>query len=261
MMLLVATLLAVASAQTHEIAPGVIMPTVNLGGVESKPSNYSAFLAMGGVGLDTALTYGVPTQTSVGAAIKASGLPRSKVFVTTKIPCCPQPIVGSMCANYSGSKVPAEIQADLDQLGVPEVDLMLLHWPCDTMEETVAAYKYMEDMVTQKKARAIGVSNFNASQLSDLMKQTNVKPAINQCGFSIGIPDRSELGRDAATRKYCKDNSIFYEAYSPLGGLSKINVLGDKDVVAIAAKHGVSAAQVIDFPQVSEYTRVSRAVK
>jgi diketogulonate reductase-like aldo/keto reductase len=78
------SLFALCDAQAqHEIAPGVFMPTVNLGGVTSKPSNYSAFLAMGGVGLDTALTYGVATQTSVGAAIKSSGLPRNKIFVTT----------------------------------------------------------------------------------------------------------------------------------------------------------------------------------
>ena len=91
-----------ASAQhtvqkTVEIAPGVFMPTVNCGGVESKPSNYSAFLALGGRGLDTALTYGAPTQESVGEAIAASGLPREQIFVTTKIPCCPQALVGKMC--------------------------------------------------------------------------------------------------------------------------------------------------------------------
>ena len=77
-------MVVLASSQAqHEIAPGVVMPTVNLGGVTSKPSNYSAFLAMGGVGLDTALTYGEAVQTSVGDAIKKSGLPRSKIFVTT----------------------------------------------------------------------------------------------------------------------------------------------------------------------------------
>ena len=84
----------------HEIAPGVVMPSVNLGGVSSRPSNYSAFLAMGGVGLgervcftfdpltanyppDTALAYGKATQASVGDAIKQSGLPRRKIFLTT----------------------------------------------------------------------------------------------------------------------------------------------------------------------------------
>jgi diketogulonate reductase-like aldo/keto reductase len=85
-----------------------------------------------------------------------------------------------MCANYSISTVESEIQADLDQLGVDQVDLMLLHWPCATMDQTVATYKYMESMVAQKKARAIGISNFNASQIEALLKQATVKPAINQ---------------------------------------------------------------------------------
>ena len=61
-----------------------------------------------------------------------------------------------MCGNYSTATVASEIQADLDQLGVEQVDLMLLHWPCATMDETVATYKQMESMLTQKKARAIG---------------------------------------------------------------------------------------------------------
>ena len=65
---------------------------------------FSAFLELGGRGLDTALTYGVPTQTSVGEAVRASGLKREEIFVTTKIPCCPQAMVGSMCdAPYNGS--------------------------------------------------------------------------------------------------------------------------------------------------------------
>ena len=64
----------------------------------------SAFLELGGRGLDTALTYGVPTQTSVGEAVRASGLKREEIFVTTKIPCCPKARFGSTCdAPYNGS--------------------------------------------------------------------------------------------------------------------------------------------------------------
>lgn len=250
--------LATVVPQYHQIAPGVNMPTVNCGGGPwrgaASESNFSEFLRLAcpqsgtpgpcAGGLDTALTYGVPTQTSVGDAIRKSHLPRERVFVTTKIPCCPYD--GRDClANYSASGVPAEFEADLTQLGLEQVDLMLLHWPCKTLDETVATYKQMEKMLVQKKARAIGVSNFNA----DFMKQflssdIKIKPAVNQCGYSIGAHNRSDAGGDDATRIYCQSQGIAYQAYSPLGGLSGIDVLGDKDVNAIALAHKVSAAQV-----------------
>ena len=160
-----------AGLDKHEIAPGVVMPTVNCGGVTSKPSNYSAFLKLGGVGLDTALTYGTATQTSVGAAIKASGLPREKLFITTKVPCCPQKVVGQMCGgSYTGS-IAADVARDIKELGVGHVDLMLLHWGCDTMEQTIAAYKELEKIVMTTEndssgvARAIGISNFNSTAM------------------------------------------------------------------------------------------------
>jgi diketogulonate reductase-like aldo/keto reductase len=241
-------------SKTHEIAPGVFMPYVNCGGVSSMPSNYSAFLELGGRGLDTALTYGVPTQTSVGEAVRASGLKREEIFVTTKIPCCPQAMVGSMCdAPYNGS-VAEDVKADLKQLGLDYVDLMLLHWGCESMDETVKVYQQMESLVKptagggRPVARAIGISNFNSTNVKALLGSgITVKPAINQCGFSIGNHNNTDdrnLGRDDATLKYCQDQGIAYEAYSPLGGLSKIDILNDADVKAIAAKHSVSAAQV-----------------
>jgi diketogulonate reductase-like aldo/keto reductase len=64
-----------------------------------------------------------------------------------------------------------------------------------------------------------------------------VKPAVNQCGFSIGGHYNSTLGRDFATLEACKANGITYSAYSPLGGLTGIDILHDPDVVRIAAKY------------------------
>ena len=110
--------------------------------------------------------------------------------MTTKIPCCPYN--GRDClANYSASAVPAEFAADLNQLGLEQVDLMLLHWPCKTLEETVATYKQMEAMLAQKKARAIGVSNFDADFMRQfLASDIKVKPAVNQFLYHAGMgPD------------------------------------------------------------------------
>ena len=164
--------------------------------------------------------------------------------MTTKIPCCPYN--GRDClANYSAAAVPAEFADDLNQLGLEQVDLMLLHWPCKTLDETVATYKQMEAMLAQKKARAIGVSNFGADFMKRfLASDIKVRPAVNQCGYSIGAHNSSNAGRNDATREYCQSQGVAYQAYSPLGGLSGVDVLGDKDVNTIASAHKVSAAQV-----------------
>merc|ERR1712070_983927 len=114
-------------------------------------------------------------------------------------------------------------EADLKQLRISSVDLVLLHDPCNTMAETVQAYKALEDLKAAGKTRAIGVSNFNASMIDSLMASTKVKPAVNQCGFSIGNHDSSKLGRDMTTLQHCQKLGITYSAYSPLGGLSGID--------------------------------------
>eukprot|EP00854_Cymbomonas_tetramitiformis_P014349 gene14349-16969_t len=240
--------LVAGSPNTKEIAPGVFMPFVNLGGVESRPSNYTLWLGEGGRGLDTALTYGAKVQQEVGKAMDQAmdwhgGMPRSEIFLTTKIPCCPAGAGIPGCEGHNSSVV-QDIQADFDQLGQPYVDLMLLHWPCEKLEDTVAAYKALESLVSSKKARAIGVSNFNSTMIDALMQQVSVKPAVNQCGFSIGGHNTSAYGMDYETLKRCRELGITYSAYSPLGGLSHIDVLSDPDVVQIAKKHNKSPAQV-----------------
>lgn len=230
--------------KTVEIAPGVSMPRLNCGGTTGKPSNYTAFFALGGRGVDTALVYGTSIQESVGAAIKSSGLARKDVFLTTKVPCCPQRQLRQVCAKYSGS-IAADVAQDLQELEVDYVDLMLLHWPCDTVEETAAHYLQLQGLVAAGKTRAVGISNFNSTLVEALVNHPRVtaKPAVNQCGFSIGSHDAAERGGDDATREYCQANGIAFEAYSPLGG-GKIDVLGNNEVQRIASAHNVSTAQV-----------------
>eukprot|EP00041_Stephanoeca_diplocostata_P000711 m.16338 g.16338 ORF g.16338 m.16338 type:complete len:306 (+) comp10954_c0_seq2:66-983(+) len=230
-----------------EIAPGVFMPVVNLGGVQERPSNYSAFLTVGGEGLDTALSYGPETQEQVGRAFRNSGISRDKVFITTKIPCCPMfdawknPYCpsGASPANASGW-----INTTIDLLGVEYVDLMLLHWGCNSLDNTLATYNVLESLLASGRAKAIGISNFNASTLDQLLKVVKTKPAVNQCGYSIANHNTSLLGRDDATREYCTQHGIQYQAYSPLGGLSGVDVLGNPIVKSVAAAHNVSTAQV-----------------
>ena len=100
MLLLTGSLVVVSLIPSVEVAPGVEMPLINLGGVHSHPSNYSAWLQLGGTGLDSALMYGDDVQVVVGSAIKASGVPREKLFITSKVPCCPAPFT-KWCSWYS----------------------------------------------------------------------------------------------------------------------------------------------------------------
>ena len=220
-MLLAVALLPAAAAipTTKEIAPGVFMPYVNLGGVHSHPSNYSAWLSIGGVGLDTALMYGDDVQMHVGDAIRASKIPREKMFVTTKVPCCPAPF-SKWCSWYASEYADLDAgtraEIDLRLLGVDQVDLMLLHWPCTTTEQTIATYRALEEFALAGKARAIGISNFNASMIDTLYAAPGglrVRPSINQCGFSIGGHNNSSFGRDFATLAKCKEKGITYSAY------------------------------------------------
>jgi diketogulonate reductase-like aldo/keto reductase len=242
-----------AAVPSIEIAPGVRMPLI-LDGV----SDRSLWIAAGGRGLDTALTYGSADQRNVGAAIKASGLPRSSFFVISKVPCCaatqfPFGPAEQCRAGPSGTRnTTADVEATLGLIGVEYVDLMLLHWPCDDFSKTVAAWRMMEPLVRAGKARAIGVSNLNASALSALLQLATVTPAVNQCGYSVGMHANetgpqgpgSLWGRDDATVAACRAAGVSYSAYSPLGGWTGATVLQDPSVIAIARAHNRSAAAV-----------------
>lgn len=222
------------------------MPLINLGGVHSKPSNYSLWLDLGGRGLDTAWDYGNDVQKAVGDAVTASGI-RNDLFITTKVPCCPS-WQETKCSPWAGTNLDEIVRKaadiNLELLGVSYVDLLLLHEPCDTMKDTVTAYLALEKVKASGKARAIGISNFNKTLIDALMKEAKVLPAVNQCGFSIGGHNNSAMGSDPETIKHCQDLGITYSAYSPLGGLNGIDILHDPDVMAIAATHNKSAAEV-----------------
>ena len=111
----------------------------------------------------------------------------------------------------------------------------------------MSAYRAMEDMVEAGTARAIGVSNFNASWLERLYNEAKVKPSINQCALSIGDHTSSLWGRDDATVEMSKKLGVTFEAYSPLGGWARGgtgHILNDPTVKSIGEAHNKSAAQV-----------------
>ena len=241
-----------AAIPTVQIAPGVDMPMMNFG----FQKNHTMAFDLGVRGFDTALAYGDAQQKEVGAAVRAAvatgTVKRSDIFVTSKIPCCPGTAFTkttlATCNPLTGYKNSTKaIEHDFAVLGLDYIDLLLLHWPCDDFEDSVTAYKAMEPYVKSGKVRAIGISNFNASALTALLPRVSIKPAMNQCAFSIAGHSDDLWGRDDATREACKANNMAYAAYSPLGGWAKHgtgHVLNDPTVKAVAAAHNVSAAQV-----------------
>merc|ERR1712070_541554 len=88
-------------------------------------------------------------------------------------------------APFRESKSIADyVEDSLKKLQVSQVDLLLLHWACDKDDDTLAAYKAMEELLDKGKTRALGVSNFNSAELKVLLPQIKTKPSVNQCRLS-----------------------------------------------------------------------------
>jgi len=240
---------AVASASippTITIAPGVEMPMLSFG-----IANHTLFIEHGGRGLDTGLVYGDDNQRETGQAAINSGLKRSDLFVIDKIPCCTSKFPDHICDP--GARDPSsDITHDYATIGLDYVDVMMLHWPCDSMEATVAAYTKIEKLVASGKARTAGVSNFNATFLEAFVKKVTIKPALNQVGLAIGSHTAAESlwGRDDVTFAKTKELGITPMAFAPLGSYMKwigdryIDIFHDPTVSAVAAAHNRSNAQI-----------------
>lgn len=248
--LLVGTSVTASIDKTITIAPGVEMPLINIG-----ICNHSQAVQVGARGLDTAFSYGDNDQRDIGQTVRNSGLKRSELFVLSKIPCCPASQfwgVGVQGCNQGHRNPSDDLNHDMDMLGLDNVDLMLMHWPCDNMDDNIATYKQMEKFMQAGKARAIGVSNFNGQMLEELVSKTSIKPAVNQVGFSIGnhakqpegLPSRQHWGCDDETLAKCKELGTTLMAFSPLGGHGFFDVMGDETVKSVASAKGRSSAQV-----------------
>lgn len=168
--------------------------------------------------IDTAQAYG--NEASVGRALKASGIPRDEVFITTKF--------------YPGQHgdPAAEAQKSLERLGLDMVDLYIIHWP---QGGPTWAWEGMQRAREQGFARSIGVSNFGVSDLDALQAVADVAPAVNQVQFSPFEYRRTLL-------EACEKRDIALEAYSPLGTGRH---LGDPRVAAIAERLDRTPAQVL----------------
>jgi len=171
--------------------------------------------------VDTAAIY--RNEAGVGQAVRASGLERGDVFVTTKVWNNEQGYEGTIGA----------LNASLGRLGFDFVDLYLIHWPnVDLMNGT---WRAMEHLLAEGKTRAIGVSNFEPHHLDQLMTTATLPPSVNQVELH---PNLSQT----AVRRACAELGTLVQAWSPL---KQGEVLVDPTITSIAADHGVTAAQVV----------------
>jgi 2,5-diketo-D-gluconate reductase A len=180
-------------------------------------------LATGYRHVDTAAAYG--NEAGVGEAIRASGLARDEVFVTTK---CPNDAHG-----YDEAR--GALHGSLERLGLDHVDLYLIHWPIPARDRYVETWQAFVDMQKEGLARAIGVSNFQSDHLRRIIDETGVTPAVNQ----IELHPRLQ---QAALRREHDERGIVTESWSPL---ARGAVLDDPAIVRIAETHGRTTGQVV----------------
>ncbi|MCG7310910.1 aldo/keto reductase [Brachybacterium sp. ACRRE] len=174
--------------------------------------------------IDTAKAY--DNEEGVGRALRASGLPREDVFVTTKL----------WNDDHDHDRAIAALDASLERLGLEYVDLYLIHWAKPKQGKHVEAWKALVELQKQGKARSIGVSNFPKAQLEEIIEATGVTPVIHQI----------ELHPDFAQedlRAFGREHGILTEAWSPLGQGGEL--LQDPVITEIAAAHGATPAQVV----------------
>ena len=169
--------------------------------------------------IDTAQYYGNETQ--VGEALTESGLAREQVFVTTKV----------RTTGYEETK--EELDASLKRFNHDYFDLVLIHWPMGNDAET---YRALEDAYHEGKTRAIGLSNFNAAQVQEIIDGATVEPAVDQIETHI-------LWQQKRMHAYLKSRGMVHEAYAPLGE-GEQRFLGNKTLVEMAKRYHVTPAQL-----------------
>ena len=230
---------------------GVMMPVAGIGtwGYGSPGETWNddvaekaigQWLSLGGRRVDGAKGYG--DQVGVGKAIKASGLQRKEVFMTSKVD----------IADYNSTL--QQMDGILSDLQMDYVDLLLIHWPgrrgssdeTQNRETRQSCWKALEYLYNNSKARAIGVSNFEIKHIQDIVDLKSLLPAVNQVEYH-------PFWHEDDLVDYCKKMNITYNSYSSVGTPDWAppthgwdhSVLKDPTVVRIAQAHQCTPAQVV----------------
>jgi 2,5-diketo-D-gluconate reductase A len=176
--------------------------------------------------IDTAQAYG--TEPGVGKAIAESGIGREDIYITSKL----------ANANHRPDDVKRSFDQTTTYLGVDQIDLFLVHWPLPTLfdGDYVSTWEAVIELVSEGRARSVGVSNFQPAHLERIIAETGITPAINQV-------ELHPYFANTAVIEACAQHGIAVEAHSPLGHNNA--ELDDATIQQIATAHNRSVAQVI----------------
>ena len=219
----------VSTVPTLRLNDGNEIPQLGFGVFQIPPPDTAesvrTALEVGYRHIDTAEMY--RNEAGVGEAIRAAGLSRDELFVTSKL--------SNACHHPDDAR--QAFEHTLRALGFDYVDLFLIHWPLPTLYDGdyVSTWKVMEEFKAQGRARSIGVSNFQVAHLERLAAETDVTPAVNQIELHPYL-------LNAEVRRYGEEHGILTEAWSPI---AQGGVLEDPVITEIAARLERTPAQVV----------------
>jgi len=172
--------------------------------------------------IDTAASYG--NEEAVGNAIRASGVPRNELFVTTKL----------WIADTGYEKTKRAFDRSMKRLQLEYLDLYLIHQPYG---DVFGSWRAMEELYRDGRIKAVGVSNFHPDRVMDFIVHNEVVPAVDQI-------ETHPFHQQVETQKFLKENNIQIESWGPFAE-GKNNIFGNEVLVSIAERHGKTVAQVI----------------
>ena len=171
--------------------------------------------------IDTAAYY--DNERGVGDAVRASGVSREDLFITTKI----------YDSCYTHEQTIRAVSHSMKELGLDYIDLMLLHWP---VGNPTVMWNTLEELYKKGVFRAIGVSNFYPNTFPKIVEGTEVVPVVNQCETHVLYQQRKML-------EYLKPFNVALEAWSPLAE-GRNGIIKNKTLFEIGGKHGKTSAQI-----------------
>ncbi|WP_051160466.1 aldo/keto reductase [Patulibacter americanus] len=175
--------------------------------------------------IDTAFNYG--NETGVGRGMKASGVPRDELFVTTKL----------NKEDHGVDEAQRAFERSAGKLDVDTIDLLLIHWPNPQQDRYVDAYRGLVKLLEDGRVKAIGLSNFKPAHVDRVIAETGVVPDVNQIELD---PTKTR----AEVRTYLAEQGIVCESWSPLGGRSD-DLRHDATITRIAEARGKTPAQIV----------------
>ena len=208
------------------LSNGVKMPQIGYGVYQVPKEEWERCvtdaLEVGYRAIDTAQSYF--NEAEVGDAISKSGIDRKEIFLTTKV----------WIEHYGYDRARESVLQSLKKLKTDYIDLVLLHQP---FADYYGAYRALEDLYTEGRLRAIGVSNFAPDRLVDLASFARIKPMVNQI-------ETHPLNQQIEAHKWLKKYGVIHEAWAPFGE-GRGNMFSNPVLKAIGETYGKTIAQVI----------------